>query len=58
MAGRIWAGHNVHRFDAVRIREAFADIGRPAPQPLGVIDSLDILNRKFGKRAGNLKVCN
>ncbi|KAG9459895.1 hypothetical protein H6P81_004403 [Aristolochia fimbriata] len=54
--GRVWAGHNIQRFDSVRIREAFADIGRPAPEPLGMIDSLDILNRKFGRRAGDLKM--
>ncbi|XP_068661642.1 protein NEN4-like [Aristolochia californica] len=54
--GRIWAGHNIQRFDSARIREAFADIGRPAPEPLGMIDSLDILNRRFGRRAGDLKM--
>ncbi|KAJ0979151.1 hypothetical protein J5N97_014625 [Dioscorea zingiberensis] len=53
--GRVWAGHNIQRFDCPRIREAFADIGRPPPEPLGVIDSLSILTQEFGKRAGNLK---
>jgi DNA polymerase III epsilon subunit-like protein len=55
--GRIWAGHNIQRFDCVRIREAFAEIGRPAPAPVGIIDSLGVLSEKFGRRAGNMKVC-
>ena len=54
--GRIWAGHNIRRFDCVRIREAFAEIGRSAPTPVGMVDSLGILSDKFGKRAGNMKV--
>ncbi|XP_022894028.1 protein NEN4-like isoform X2 [Olea europaea var. sylvestris] len=53
--GRIWAGHNIQRFDCVRIREAFAEIGRPAPVPVGIIDSLGVLTEKFGRRAGNMK---
>ncbi|KAK9111096.1 hypothetical protein Scep_018615 [Stephania cephalantha] len=54
--GRVWAGHNIHRFDCARIREAFADIGRPAPVPVGMIDSLEVLTQKFGRRAGNMKM--
>lgn len=54
---RVWAGHNIQRFDCARIKEAFADIGRPAPQPVGMIDSLGVLTEKFGRRAGNMKVC-
>lgn len=54
--GRVWAGHNIQRFDCVRIREAFAEIGRPAPEPVAMIDSLGVLANKFGKRAGNMKV--
>ncbi|XVF54339.1 hypothetical protein PTKIN_Ptkin05aG0173400 [Pterospermum kingtungense] len=38
--GRVWAGHNVEKFDCVIIREAFEKIGRPAPEPKGIIDSL------------------
>ncbi|KAI9165446.1 hypothetical protein LWI28_014352 [Acer negundo] len=53
---RIWAGHNIQRFDCIRIREAFAEIGRPAPVPVGMIDSLGVLTQKFGRRAGNMKV--
>ena len=55
-AGRVWAGHNIQRFDCPRLREAFADIGRPAPEPAGVIDSLNVLAAEFGRRAGDLKM--
>ncbi|VFQ70157.1 unnamed protein product [Cuscuta campestris] len=54
--GRIWAGHNIHRFDCVRIKEAFAEISRPPPVPAGTIDSLGVLTEKFGRRAGNMKM--
>ncbi|EXB38557.1 Uncharacterized protein L484_008585 [Morus notabilis] len=54
--GRIWAGHNILRFDCARIREAFADIGRPAPEPKGTIDSLALLTERFGRRAGDMKM--
>jgi hypothetical protein len=54
--GRIWAGHNILRFDCARIREAFANIGRPGPEPKGTIDSLALLTQKFGRRAGDMKV--
>ncbi|KAF6171786.1 hypothetical protein GIB67_007307 [Kingdonia uniflora] len=54
--GRVWAGHNIVRFDCVRIREAFAAIGRTAPEPKGTIDSLALLTQKFGRRAGNMKM--
>ncbi|XP_022728169.1 protein NEN1-like [Durio zibethinus] len=54
--GRVWAGHNIVRFDCVRIREAFQKIGRPAPEPKGIIDSLALLTQRFGRRAGNMKM--
>lgn len=54
--GRIWAGHNILRFDCARIREAFAEINRPPPEPKGTIDSLALLSQRFGRRAGNMKV--
>eukprot|EP01018_Ginkgo_biloba_P037876 Gb_18565 [translate_table: standard] len=54
--GRIWAGHNILRFDCARIREAFAQIGRPAPEAKGLIDSLFLLRQKFGRRAGDMKM--
>ncbi|CAM8933918.1 unnamed protein product [Rhodiola kirilowii] len=54
--GRIWAGHNILKFDCVRIKEAFDEIGRVAPEPKGTLDSLAILTQKFGRRAGNMKM--
>ncbi|KAL3640552.1 hypothetical protein CASFOL_015520 [Castilleja foliolosa] len=54
--GRIWAGHNILRFDCARIREAYAEINKPAPEPKGTIDSLALLTQKFGRRAGDMKM--
>ncbi|KAG9451195.1 hypothetical protein H6P81_011160 [Aristolochia fimbriata] len=54
--GRVWVGHNILRFDCPRIREAFADIGRPAPEPSGTLDSLALLTQRFGRRAGDMKM--
>lgn len=54
--GRVWAGHNIKRFDSERIREAFAEIGRPPPEPKGLIDTLPLLTQWFGKRAGDMKM--
>ncbi|KAH1080188.1 hypothetical protein J1N35_019949 [Gossypium stocksii] len=54
--GRVWAGHNIVKFDCVRIREAFEKIDRPAPEPKGIIDSLALLTQKFGRRAGDMKM--
>ncbi|KAL5229937.1 hypothetical protein ABZP36_028713 [Zizania latifolia] len=53
---RVWAGHNIQRFDCHRIREAFAAIGRPPPEPVAVVDSLNVLAQDFGRRAGDLKM--
>lgn len=39
------------------IKEAFAHIAKPVLEPLGMIDSLGVLSEKFGRRAGNMKVC-
>ncbi|KAG6529207.1 protein NEN1-like [Zingiber officinale] len=54
--GRVWAGHNIVRFDCARIREAFEELGRPAPEPKSIIDTLPLLTQKFGRRAGNMKM--
>ncbi|KAJ3684659.1 hypothetical protein LUZ61_013823 [Rhynchospora tenuis] len=56
MNGRVWVGHNIRRFDCLRLKEAFADIGRPPPEPIGMIDSLNVLQQGFGRRAGDLKM--
>ncbi|KAJ8753286.1 hypothetical protein K2173_019685 [Erythroxylum novogranatense] len=54
--GRIWAGHNILRFDCPRVREAFIEIGRSPPEPKGTIDSLALLTQRFGRRAGDMKM--
>ncbi|XP_076925605.1 protein NEN1-like [Bidens hawaiensis] len=54
--GRIWAGHNILRFDCVRLKEAYEQINRPPPVPKGTIDTLVLLTQRFGRRAGNMKM--
>ncbi|CAM0958612.1 unnamed protein product [Alopecurus aequalis] len=54
--GRVWAGHNILRFDLPRIREAFSEIGRSPPEPKGTIDTLPLLTQRFGRRAGDMKM--
>lgn len=54
--GRVWAGHNIVRFDSMIIRDAFAEIGRPPPQPKAMIDTLPLLTQCFGPRAGDMKL--
>ncbi|CAM0150283.1 unnamed protein product [Urochloa decumbens] len=54
--GRVWAGHNIVDFDSVIIRDAFAEIGRPPPEPKGMIDTLPLLTHWFGPRAGDMKL--
>ncbi|KAM3272555.1 hypothetical protein ACQJBY_042586 [Aegilops geniculata] len=54
--GRVWAGHNIVRFDVPRIREAFIEIGRTPPEPKGMIDTLPLLTQRFGRRAGDMKM--
>lgn len=41
--GRVWAGHNIVHFDSMIIRDAFAEIGRPPPQPKAMIDTQYII---------------
>ncbi|GMY15583.1 protein NEN1-like isoform X2 [Fagus crenata] len=53
---RIWAGHNIRSFDCVRIREAFEEIGKPAPEPKDTLDTFQLLRRSFGHRAGNMQM--
>jgi len=52
----VWAGHNIVKFDSVIIRDAFAEIGRPPPEPKGMVDTLPLLTQWFGPRAGDMKV--
>ncbi|CAM0150284.1 unnamed protein product [Urochloa decumbens] len=54
--GRVWAGHNIVDFDSVIIRDAFAEIGRPPPEPKGMVDTLPLLTHWFGPRAGDMKL--
>ncbi|MCD7466032.1 hypothetical protein HAX54_002356 [Datura stramonium] len=54
--GRIWAGHNILKFDCHRIREAFSGVNKPAPEPKGIIDTLVLLTQRFGRRAGDMKM--
>ncbi|PIN26484.1 hypothetical protein CDL12_00764 [Handroanthus impetiginosus] len=54
--GQIWAGHNILRFDCNHIREAFAEINRPAPEPKGIIDSLQLLTQTFKNRTDNMQL--
>ncbi|KAG7599628.1 Exonuclease RNase T/DNA polymerase III [Arabidopsis suecica] len=56
LEGRIWAGHNVLKFDCPRIREAFVEIGRNPPEPRGIIDSLALLTQRFGVRADDMEL--
>jgi hypothetical protein len=43
-------------FDSMIIMDAFAEIGRPPPQPKAMIDTLPLLTQCFGPRAGDMKV--
>ncbi|CAH8337464.1 unnamed protein product [Eruca vesicaria subsp. sativa] len=50
------SGHNIKRFDIPRLREAYAEISQPPPEPKAIIDTLPLLTHKFGKRAGDMKM--
>ena len=54
--GRTWLGHNILRFDIPQLTKHFEAAGLRAPRPAGVIDTLLLLKRHFGKRAGDLKM--
>ncbi len=54
--GRIWAGHNIKSFDNVHLAKAFEKIGSKPPEPLLCVDTLQILRRTFGTRAGDMKM--
>lgn len=55
-SGQIWAGHNIAKFDNLRLKNAFEKIGKAPPEPLEIIDTLALLQKSFGKRAGDYKV--
>ncbi|GKA33635.1 NEN1-like protein [Tanacetum coccineum] len=56
--GRVWAGHDISRFDCERLKEAYAQIDRTPPEPKRIIDTLVLLTQKFRIRAGNMKIAN
>ncbi|CDY53777.1 BnaC03g73140D [Brassica napus] len=51
--GRVWAGHNIKRFDCPRIRDAYAEI---VQVNFMFISNIPLLTHKFGKRAGDMKM--
>jgi DNA polymerase III epsilon subunit family exonuclease len=53
---RIWAGHNIRKFDIPRIIESYKKIDKEPPQSAAVIDTLPLLRGAFGKRAGDLQL--
>eukprot|EP01091_Cochliopodium_minus_P009487 TRINITY_DN2343_c0_g1_i1.p1 TRINITY_DN2343_c0_g1~~TRINITY_DN2343_c0_g1_i1.p1 ORF type:complete len:363 (+),score=113.70 TRINITY_DN2343_c0_g1_i1:229-1317(+) len=53
---RIWVGHNITTFDNKHIKIAFEKIGREAPKPVMIIDTLTLLKKLWGKRCGNMKM--
>ncbi|XP_031281155.1 protein NEN1-like [Pistacia vera] len=54
--GRIWAGHNIVKFDCEIIKEAFAEVGQAPPEPKETIDTWALLTQRFGRRAGDMKM--
>eukprot|EP01097_Dermamoeba_algensis_P009426 TRINITY_DN662_c1_g1_i1.p1 TRINITY_DN662_c1_g1~~TRINITY_DN662_c1_g1_i1.p1 ORF type:complete len:413 (+),score=140.99 TRINITY_DN662_c1_g1_i1:43-1281(+) len=54
--GRIWSGHNIVNFDNPVIKKEFEKIGREAPTPSFCVDTYPLLKKKFGTRAGNMKL--
>lgn len=56
MHGRIWIGHSINSADIPILTKAFKAIDHAFPQEFGRIDTLPLIRRKFGKRAGDLKM--
>ncbi len=54
--GRVWAGHNIIKFDNIHIKSHFDRLGKPAPEPFDLIDTRVLLRQTFGPRAGNMKL--
>ena len=53
---RIWAGHNITHFDIPKILENYERIDMEPPKCAAVIDTLPLLRKAFGKRAGDFKL--
>ncbi|KAI6673211.1 hypothetical protein NL676_001117 [Syzygium grande] len=53
--GRIWVGHNIKDFDCGIVEDAFHEIQRPLPEPLDVIDTLELCEM-FRGEVDNLKM--
>ncbi len=53
---RIWAGHNIIRFDNLQILKHFERIGRKPPKAVSTIDTLPLLRTTFGYRGGDMKM--
>jgi len=56
MNGRIWAGHNISTFDISVLNKEFKKLSQVPPTSTGIIDTLMILRKTFGNRAGNNKL--
>ncbi|KAH3766331.1 protein NEN1 [Pelomyxa schiedti] len=54
--GRIWAGHNIEKFDNPIIFDEFKKLKREPPQPIGVIDTLPLLRKIFSTHVDNMKM--
>ncbi len=54
--GRVWAGHNINRFDNPVIRKSFARIGMKPPKPLACIDTYPLLRSTFAGRTDGMSL--
>jgi DNA polymerase III epsilon subunit-like protein len=53
---QVWAGHNVNNFDNKVLVRAFLAHGLTPPAPVCVVDTLPLLRRAVGTRAGDMKL--
>jgi DNA polymerase III epsilon subunit-like protein len=56
MHGRIWVGHSINSADIPILIKAFKAVEHSFPIEHGRIDTLPLIRKKFGKRAGDLKM--
>jgi len=54
--GRVWCGHNINSFDVPQLTKAFVAASHPVPVPCATLDTLPLVRRIFGKRAGDCKM--